>query len=333
MKSYAWLMICLLLGVSLSGCGGGGGGGSSATDVAAVVFQNWSSIDPPQAVPIAGMSLDATYMANEIPPPAYLLDYKGISTSSSATISYRADGTIDRVDVTTPYGMLTWDEANGAIINEGTQWLYAIDAPQSMLTVASYPVHPLVDWEYQTYGSWATGLSNADGKLGVNGTIGAISIGAPTLASAIPTTGGVTFSGNSSGLFIDAAGDDYFAYSTLSAGVNFLTRYITINTTDTMKIPVQDLLTGGPTSLPVDAPNLDLSGAFYYSAGANSFSGDLKSSTAAGLAEPLGLEGPTTGRFYGPNAEELGGVFILSNPSDPTSSLLYYGGYGAVQDP
>lgn len=323
-------LVALIGLVALAGCGGGGGGGSSST-ISTVVFESWSKITPPQEIPISGLSLDATYMANQFPPPHYLLDNIGVSTSSSATLSYRADGTLDRVAVTTPYGMLEWNEARGDIINEGTQWLYAIDATQSSLAVASYPIHPLVGWEYQTYGTWATGLNNADGTLGTTGTLGAITIGAPTLESAIPTKDKVKFVGNSSGLFIDAMGEDYFAYSTLTADVDFAARYMDLKATDTVKIPVKDLLTGVPASLPVSAPNLNMSGAFYYQAGTNAFSGTLKTSTAPEVAEPLGLVGPTSGRFYGPQAQELGGVFILTNPSDPTSSLLYYGGYGATQ--
>jgi hypothetical protein len=42
-----------------------------------------------------------------------------------------------------------------------------------------------------------------------------------------------------------------------------------------------------------------------------------------------GLTGNSTGQFYGPNAEELGGVFLLQGSGVET----YAGAYGAKQTP
>ena len=53
-----------------------------------------------------------------------------------------------------------------------------------------------------------------------------------------------------------------------------------------------------------------------YAAGTNTFTGNV---TATGLS------GTSTGRFYGPSAQELGGVFSLSG----AGMEHYAGGYGA----
>jgi len=56
-----------------------------------------------------------------------------------------------------------------------------------------------------------------------------------------------------------------------------------------------------------------------YTAGTNSFAGDVTNGGS--------LSGTSTGRFYGPSAEELGGVFILQAGSGIPET--YGGAYGA----
>jgi hypothetical protein len=165
-----------------------------------------------------------------------------------------------------------------------------------------------IGWEYQTFGAWETGRGTGAG------TIGAISVGAPTAGSAIPTTGDVTFTGATVGLYLDASGaNDYVTASDLTVDADFAARSLAFTTANTEKIHVLTAVTSG-------APDLDLSGTLTYAAGTNSFSGAL---TAAG-----GMSGNTQGRFYGPSAEELGGVFALSGSSGVES---YAGAYGAAQ--
>ncbi len=47
----------------------------------------------------------------------------------------------------------------------------------------------------------------------------------------------------------------------------------------------------------------------------------------SGNVSATGLTGSSSGQFYGPNAEELGGVFALEG----TGVETYIGGYGAKQ--
>ena len=55
------------------------------------------------------------------------------------------------------------------------------------------------------------------------------------------------------------------------------------------------------TSAYSPAPGLDLTGTLRYAAGTNTFGGDITSAN--------GMSGRADGRFYGPGAEEVGGVF------------------------
>ena len=61
-----------------------------------------------------------------------------------------------------------------------------------------------------------------------------------------------------------------------------------------------------------------MAGTLNYAAGSNAFSGNVSAT---------GLTGSSSGQFYGPNAEELGGVFSLEGAGVET----YIGGYGAKQ--
>ena len=302
MKNLIYLGICLVLSFVQIGCGGGGGGGGSS--VSPSVFSSWSSVSPPSTVTIGGISEDASYTA---PAPSYAVtsvtDY-GFSTSSSTTIKYRADGTIERVDIKTPNGTITWDENAGDIIDD-TDIVVAFSNPtESNVGLAANAIDPLLGWEYQTFGIWETGRG-----LG-SGTIGAITVGAPTSGSAIPTTGDVTFLGLSTGVYIDPTGiNDYLTVSEVRADVDFLNRNVDLTTTGTQKIHTS-------TASVTDAFNLNMSGTLSYAAGSNSFSGDV--STAD-------MNGTSTGQFYGPNAQEIGGVFSLSGPGLEG----YAGAYGA----
>ncbi|HET9463099.1 MAG TPA: transferrin-binding protein-like solute binding protein, partial [Thiobacillus sp.] len=91
---------------------------------------------------------------------------------------------------------------------------------------------------------------------------------------------------------------------------NFVTRSLTFNTTNTQTSTNWAAFTA--------APELNLTGTLTYAPGTNSFAGTVTSAT---------LTGDSTGQFYGPNAEELGGVFFLKGAGVET----YAGAYGAVR--
>jgi hypothetical protein len=96
----------------------------------------------------------------------------------------------------------------------------------------------------------------------------------------------------------------------MSAGVNFDVRSIDFSTSSTTRA---DLATATPTS----DPGLNLAGTFTYSAGTNQFSGSLTTQNTF-------LAGSGTGRFYGPNAQEIGGVYSLTGSGG--SMLGAFGG-------
>ncbi len=284
-------MFSSLFALILVSCGGGGGGSSS--DGAS-----------PYNVTYQGISQDGTYTYDGLAFTS--LDVDDEVNSASVAISYRSDDTIEKIAITTPTSSVTWDEDNGAEIDDGDVVVTMTNDSGSAIGIIANSDHEDIDWQYQTFGVWETGRANA------SGTFGAASVGVPTTGSAIPTTGTATFTGLSGGVYIDSTGEnDYITASSVSADVDFLNRQVVLTTSDTTKVN---------TISAVESPatDLNMTGILSYTPGDNSFKGNV-SATA--------MTGSSSGQFYGDNAEELGGVFRLEGVGMET----YIGGYGAKQ--
>ena len=298
---------CLPLAL-LSGCGGGGGGGGAATTTLAS-FVKWSSITPPETVTIEGISQDATFTTHTTPGGVVteMVD-EGVSTSSSATLEYDSEGNLERVTIATPHTNATWESTSGDLYTDSGVVIMT-DSAGANVGIAFDPLDPAINWEYQTFGVWETGRGTG------SGTTGAITIGAPTTGSAIPVVGNTTFTGRAAGYYVDAPGtNDYLTASAITVNVDFANQALAFSSTGTRTLD--------PISLtPSEAPTLDMSGTLIYAAGTNSFTGTVTTTD-------LSLSGSSTGQFYGPNAEELGGVFFLVGDGAET----YGGAYGAAQE-
>lgn len=283
-------MISSLFTLILVGCGGGGGGGSS----------NSAS---PYDVTQEGIAQDATYSYDGS--AVTDVDDEGVNPAT-VTISYRGNDTIEQISITTPTTTVTWDEDNGAIIDDSDVVVTMTNATDTDIGIIANTNDPNINWQYQTFGVWETGRGEP------SGTLGAATVGVPTAGSAIPTTGSATFTGLSGGVYVDATGtNDYITASSVTADVNFLNRSVALSTADTTKVNTI-------TAAESPAPNLNMAGTLNYAAGSNAFSGNVSAT---------GLTGSSSGQFYGPNAEELGGVFRLEGAGEET----YIGGYGAKQ--
>ena len=171
-----------------------------------------------------------------------------------------------------------------------------------------------LSWNYQSFGVW-------DVEINGNRYIDALTFGAPSAATVVPTTGNATFNGVLGGLYISPAGQGSLARANLRVEVDFAAR--TLGFASTATTLTRDLFTtrfgASTTSKFTTAPNLDLSGTLRYDAGSASFSGTL--ANAAGT-----LSGTSAGKFYGPTAQELGGAFRVRAASGVET---FTGAYGA----
>lgn len=285
----------------LSACGGGGGGGGTVP-----TFTSWSAIQPGSTVAASGLSQEATYTYDEV--TGVVVDVgtpSSVSTTSTATMSFDSAGDLSSLTLLTPTSRIDLsvfvDLGEGAIVA-------ANSADPNLITSVALIADPYyLGYEYQSFGIWET-------QVATTGTVGGVfSVGAPTAGSAIPTTGSASFAGNLAGSYVDPDGLQWFAFADLSVDVNFTARTLDFNSELTS---ITDLLTPD-----IPRSDLDLTGTLTYQPGINTFIGDV---TSAG-----GLTGSSTGQFYGPSAQELGGVFLLRG--DGVES--YGGAYGAVQVP
>jgi hypothetical protein len=127
----------------------------------------------------------------------------------------------------------------------------------------------------------------------------------------VPSAGNATFAGKLGGFYVSSGGEVSVATANVTVDANFSARSLSFASTGTSL--TRNLQTAGA------APNLNVSGTLTYSPSANAFAGTLKN--AGGT-----MSGSSTGRYYGPTAQELGGVFTLKSSTTVES---FAGAYGA----
>ena len=164
---------------------------------------------------------------------------------------------------------------------------------------------------YTAYGVW---IQQQAGTSFVGGTA---AFGVITPAAAVPAAGTATYSGKASGMFIDAGTLNHFSADMISVVDFGPARSVSFTTSNSRR---QDpSLLGGPVS----DRNLDVGGTMNLAPGTNRFTGTIAGSVPVGQGG-YGMTGSANGNFYGPRAQEVGGVFLLSNPAN---TRLQAGGF------
>lgn len=288
---------CML--AALAACGGGGGGGSSGGgSLTPATFTSWGVL--PLNTPVNTDGMSVTRAANG----AVSSDDPG--SSASVLYNSHASAGLRGMTLTTPSGSTSWTISSGSTIacNAG---VCALSNPaQTNLAAVSDPYAGSNAWSYQSFGAWSI-------PSGSGSAISAMSYGAPTAGSAIPTSGTATYTGSVIGRYIAAAGDfisvpagtQFGMGASLQADVNFGTRQIGLSTSGSA------LLRQGDAPPPFTDIRFDIlnpaQATLSYAAGTNAFSGTVASGSNA-----IGLSGTVNGRFYGPAGQELGGTMSLS---------------------
>jgi len=160
-------------------------------------------------------------------------------------------------------------------------------------------------WDYQSFGVWNDSTNSS------YRTISPMSFGTATPASAVPTAGSAVFTGKLAGFYVAPDGQGSIATADLAVNANFSERSLSFSSSNSRI--TRDLATA------TAAPNLNLSGTLTYAPGTNGFSGTL---TNAGGT----MSGSSKGQFYGPTANELGGVFSVNSPKTVETFTGAYGG-------
>lgn len=300
----------LFASLALSACGGGGGGGGTVptgTSTVPTAFTKWSAVQP-------GVEYKADGLGQEVTGTASGGQFVAIAPSSvtegySAYLTFDSALELSRLALTTPAPTLVvLDKAApettfaDVTLSPGTIPQFVSARNSTSVAIMAKPID--LGWEYQTFGIWETNRDSTTSRK-----FGAMSVGTPT--TAIPSSGTAAFTGYATGSYVSAAGTGTTVFADLTVGANFGTQTLTFNTANTQTS--SDWLTFTAKS------DLNLNGTLTYAPGTNSFTGSVNSNG--------GLAGNSTGQFYGPNAEELGGVFLLQGSGVET----YAGAYGAKQ--
>ena len=305
--ALARVSLVLAAVAALGACGGGGGGGGVSTGPGAVdvPFTAFSAIGQNQTVVLQGIAATAegtdtrAQTADGVASTITSATLNPINAAlSTARYTYQ-NGNLVAININTPHSNVAIDARTG----DQVQCAGGICGAWSATAETFFADPAAAGWNYQTFGIWAARPGATSWQTG------AISIGAPTPAAAVPTTGLATFTGAALGLFVNATGTPFSTSALMNAQVNFGGRSIAFSTTQTDLV---NLNTGAST---LNVTGLNLSGSFTYGAGVNQFTGPVNTSNGQ-------LTGQAIGRFYGPNAEEIGGAYRLAPPGGGVSHML-----------
>lgn len=288
--------------VALAACGGGGGGGGTSATLGG--FVSFSEVQPNSTHTLGAMTREAGY---EYDTQALVLtglsELTPSTDSSTLTLGFDGNRELNRLSINTPYSSASFSASGGDQFVDVAQGIVgALSADETRIVLAADPY--ALGWDYQSFGVWLTGYDTGSGRVGV------LSAGAVTPASAVPTSGSATYLGAVAGLYVDGTGLDHVALADLQITADFGSRSLDFRTANTTVGVISD-------GYAYSNAALDLSGSLNYAAGSSTFSGEISSGG--------GMTGKADGRFYGPRAEEVGGVFAVTG----AGQSAYAGAFGA----
>lgn len=319
------LVIALLASTAITACGGGGGGGGSTgttpttqtVNYTPVAFTDKDSVELGTTVRFSGDSVQTDLTVN---PGVAVTSLSNTGDTGTATVdvTYDFDGQIIKLVLDHSNGSaLEFEEAEGDNIADASTIygpdfsgiLFATGDDGAKFGMAADAVNDDIDFSYQTFGVWERGRGATSAEV-VAATIGVASQG-----SNIPTSGTATYDGWTGGAFLDELGQyDYLTVSELTAVADFGARSVSVTSDDTI---LYNMVTESFVTTAGAGDDFDFSGTLTYSAGSNDLSGSM---TMVG-----GQVGTMRARFYGPNAEEIGGTFHGTGDGFE----LYTGSFGA----
>ena len=226
-----------------------------------------------------------------------LTSYQSSTTSTELTIGTESNGAINSVRIE--------DNQTGVDVEiSGANEFQRI--PGGGLTFAGDNEVELIivspaNFEYQKFGVWT--VEDISG----NGDGGIFSVGMSTPVSDIPTSGTAEYSGEAFGFVTDDSGALDGIFADFNAIANFSNRTLDVSTVNSQ---VDSEL----------APQHNITGTLSYASGSGVFSGAVSNNA--------GHNGSATGKFYGPIAEEIGGVISIKGGTAISAATL---GFGATK--
>lgn len=278
--------------VVLAGCGG-----DSGTSSTLAPFVNWdTSLKANQSFQVSGISVETTVVSD--PTDASFLsasDAVERSVSLTGSVNASANG-LTRFAITSSSGR-SLSFSSGIIKEKG--YFSAVNLNQTEQLSLADPAD--LDWNYQSFGFW----KNTSQNFSLT-TEGFYSVGVLTSdAAVLSKTGKATYTGAGIFSYYKVGLDQVTYQSNITVDADFPNR----------KLAFESKISGG-------SPVLNFNGTLKYGVGnSTAFRGDIENSDQS-------MTGSAFGRFYGPAAQEIGGVFSLKSPS---GDQRVFGAFGAAQ--
>lgn len=298
------LSLLSTIAVTLSACGGGGTSGGSGPVVTApppptppVTFTSFSELPLNRSVEISGQSREGTVGVSDT--RAHLENFSEPTVgNASVEVTISSGRLIDEISIDGRLSDVDFSSTEDSLFNlqiDG-QDVAVLAVSPDLEDQALYANPDKLGFEYQSFGVWGEGL-----VLGQTANYGAISAGAVTQGSSIPTSGTATFTGVAGGIYTSRTANTFRYASLATFDVDFVNREIDMSTAGTVLVEIN-------TENVQTTSILNITGTMTFAEGSPSFSGQL---TASNGFFPLTGEG--SGSFYGPEAQELGGTFFLTD--------------------
>jgi len=279
----------------LLACAGGGSSSSSSSSSSAATtpFTSWSNTVVGTPVSFSGgpsstLAVDGTSVQG--------------AADGAATLTLNSSNNFSAISASNSTGSVSFSTASGDTLQSGFNGATTVALNKSQTTVGSFANPAYLGFEYQTFGAWGA-YGNATTPAY------AVSVGNPSPASSIPAVGSLTFTGGSTGYYVDPSKFAYVTNATMVAVVTFDNRTVTFNTTNTA-------VAGGPGAPQISAASLNMTGNLSYAAGTNAMTGTATTSN--------GMSGNMNGKFYGPGLNEIGGTYAVTGAG--AGSMV--GGFG-----
>ena len=279
----------LILGVSstlLVACGGGSSSSTTTTSTPSTPttiesFTAWSATTANGPVAMTDGSSSTIDLLGNI---------SQSDSNGSATFTRDANNNYTLISPTASAGnSAIFSAALGDTLQSSFTSANTTTLNKAQTTIGLFANPSTFSFDYQTYGIW--------GSYGIaTGNSFALSDGSASPTSAIPATGGLTFTGGSTGYFVDTNKFAYLTNATMVGTLSFNNRTIIFTTTNTV-------IQGAPNGNVNANTNLNMTGVITYIAGTNNFIGTVTTTS--------GMTGKINGKFYGPGVNEIGGTYAV----------------------
>lgn len=315
------------LTLSLTGCLGGGSNpvqsSSSATATPAPAASSANGVS---------VSLKGTYGGSSVTVESTATDTNATLTTTGSigrgTTGNVTAATITSTNATASGGAsLTMTHGTDGVTIQNTQNDFMASNPAQDKEINGHTVAYKMDgvydahytsYSYMTFGSWFDDQNTSGSNY--NFASGDYVYGSATDPANIPTTGTATYAGSVKGGYFPSSGEPTDTYADMSATADFAARSLSFATSNSKTYSNYNTTYDQATSKTTVTTNaaaktdLNMSGTLTYSANSNLFAGSV--------SDGGGRSGTATGRFYGPAAQEIGGVFGLSGSGTHTGHFV-----------